>query len=385
MLSAMTPFSHRFSVLAAVLLLSGCQDKELARKVEMLETELAEVKASSTKQVAEALAKVEEMGRRLETTQQMSQDAANQVATTATSSDANFQRFEKASAELAQNQPGVKGQVFLSPNVKTPTALQTQFGVFLLRLEALGFDSSLNQYVAKIGIGNLIGLSVQEFTAKGDFGGGAPKLIPGEDQSEYVKRMEVWEKTLTPYEQKIEINVSPEGWTSFELPLNASSETDLQLIRIAISINKAQLAPSAAAKQQGGVAQLTVGGGGSTIETKYGEFLMKLIATETEGAATRVYVNIGNPLGFTISKCRLTGKFGIRAPEKLASERPEMFAQRMKQWATTLVDFDSVVIEPLLPSRWSRVSILIPESDPNKVQSMLTTLKLENLRLPMSQ
>ncbi len=378
------PFLLLSASLPCLLFFAGCEDKELTDKVNKLESELAETKLASKDELDSAIAKAEDLARRLEAIEQKSNDAVSQVTSAATISEERFQRLEKSLAELVQYQEKREKTAFLSPNVTTPTAVQTEFGVFLLKLDKLGWDSETSKYVAQINMGNLVGLTIAEFVVKGDFGGNAPKLIAGEDYAEYNKRMQTWEASLTPFEHTVLQRIDPEGWTSFELPLNANSEKDLDLIRITLSIKRAGLEQGGPTAGNDKMTLLSVGGGGNTIGTRHGEFLIKLLATEPEGSSTRVYFQIGNPLGFIAAQSRMKGKYGLRAPEKLPGESNEMFGQRQKQWMSELKDFDAVVVDPIKPTVWSRVSILIPEPDHNKVQAILTNLQFEKLNLPIA-
>ncbi|NNE90841.1 MAG: hypothetical protein HKN23_04270 [Verrucomicrobiales bacterium] len=371
--------------LGAVLCFSvSCKDQELERRVEMLEAELKTVKSSTQDRIDQSSSKSDDINRRMELSEQKITEAQAQVSTVVTQHETRFQRLEKSISDLVRMQEQREKQAYLRPGIAENIALQTELGSFLVRLvdikPALGSGGS----VARINLGNPSNIAIQEFTLKGDFGGGAPVLKPGEQYTEYSKRLDEWQKGLTPFEQTLVKEITPNSWTTIELPISATGENPVQLIRFTMTVKRAQLAVNESNESNDKFSVFYLDAqGASVLKTDYGGFLISPLprSPEPDGIGRNIFVKVGNPTGFTVKGSKLIGQYGPKPPSRLPGEQDEMFSQRISNWKKELRDFEADLVGIINETRWSEVSFYIPESELSRMQFFRVQLKLENVSL----
>jgi len=362
--------SVSISAALALFLLGGCNE-DLEKRIDRLEAELREVRSDTRDQV-------NGLGDRVEAA-----EAKVENSSSAKNLEKRFANLQSSVNQMMRSQSGPDKMAYLRPNLKGHSTLPTDHGTFLVRIEGIDLDAAAGGYQIHLNIGNPMALAVQQFTLHGDYGGGVPKLEKGEEYSVYNKKIEEWQKTLTPFEATVTKTLKPFSWTPFNIGIKADSRDDLQLIRFSMKILNAQLE-----KQN-------VGGGGSAefghilvdskaasvLKTDYGAFLIAVKKVEKGKTGTVLSIDIGNPYGFTINQCRIVGDFGGNIPKKLPSESPEETAARIQEWMDGLQPFDSLVSSRISAFRWNRATISVPGA-PENVKFLRCQLKVENVTLP---
>ncbi len=199
----------------------------------------------------------------------------------------------------------------------------------------------------------------------------------------FNKKIEEWQKTLTPFEATITKPLAPYAWTPFSIGVKANSRDDLQLIRFTMSVDNAHLEKTGIGKSSGGtVGHLRVDSkSASALKTDYGAFLIAIKKAEKGKNGTVLHIEIGNPYGFTINQCRLVGDFGEDVPKKQPSEASEKFSDRVQVWTDSLQPFDSMISSKLSAFRWNKATITVPGSL-EKVKFLRCQLRVENVTLP---
>jgi hypothetical protein len=268
----------------------------------------------------------------------------------------------------------------LSPSIEGHQTLQTKHGTFLVRLEKLEKKVPGPGFIATLNIGNPLGLTIQEFVLKGEFGSPAPPLAPGEAYGDYSARLDAWQKTLTPFEENLAVSLKANAWTQVDLPLSAPNPGAVELIRVAMVIQRAHL------DNQDGVGEYSVINAASDaanlVQTDYGPFLVTVTGMHSEGSKTRIHLLVGNPYGFIVNNSRISGEFGPTPPKKMETESPTNHAQRLQHWAEQMAPFESTLAGTLAALRWSKASFTVPSTDQTKIKYIRSQIKVENITLP---
>ena len=372
-----------FSLAAFAVALTACDQGPTTRVLEIRLEDL-EKKVKAAEQRAESAMLASETGtqdldRRLETAEQRGQEALTQTSTLVTQNETRFQRIEQSLNNVMRIKQESEAVAYLAPNSPGHRTLQTDHGTFLVRLERID-RNPLGGFTAVLNLGNTMGLEIQEFRLKGDFGAPAPKLQPGEAYGDFSQRLDEWQKTLTPFEVGLVDVIGPNAWTQVELPLSASTQEELQLIRVAMTVQRARLA------NQDGQGEFSVvnvdSDGAGLVKTEYGPLLMTVSSTEPQGSVTRVRVMVGNPFGFVINEGALTGQFGPAPPRKMESESQPLYQKRLQLWSEQMKDFKTTLTGSIQPLSWSQASFVLPTSDVSQIKYLRLQLQVTNITLP---
>ncbi len=358
-------------VAISALFLSACNNKETEERLDRLEAEIRAVRSDTRDEVAT-------IGDRV--------DAAELKLGNSSEKENFAQRLDEIDSnllQLRQNQGTSDRMAYLRPHLNGHTPLQTDHGTFLVRIEGMDLNLATGGYDIHLNIGNPFALAVQQFTLKGDFGGGVPELAEGEEVSIYNKKIEAWQKTLKPFEASVTKTLKPYTWTPFDLQLPADTRDQLELIRFTMAIENAHLdKQSAGGGRANDFAHLNVDSkAASVIRTDYGAFLILIKGVEKDKNGTRLNIEIGNPYGFSISQCRLLGDFGKKVPKRTEGEDQQAFAEKLQNWTNSLQPFETAVTSKLSSFRWNRASVVIPGTLDN-VEFLRCQLRIEVVTLP---
>ena len=371
------------AALGFATLLSSCDQGPTGRvleiRLEKLEEKLEAMEEETESSLLSAETGTQDLDRRLEALEQGSKEGLTQTSTLVSENETRFQRLEQSLNSVLRMKEDSEAVAYLDPKSPGHRTLKTNHGTFLVRLERIDRNPT-GGFTAVLNIGNSMGLEVQGYRLKGDFGDPPPQLQPGEAYGDYSKRLDEWQKTLTPYEVGVTDIISPNAWSQVSLPLNASTEEDLQSIRVAMSIQRARLA------NQDGQGEFSVvkadSDGAGLVKTEYGPLLMTVSGTEPVGASTRVRVLIGNPFGFVINEGALSGQFGPTPPKKMESESAPLYQKRLQLWSEQMKDFQTTLTGSIQPLSWSPASFLLPTSDVTQIKYLRLQLKVTNITLP---
>lgn len=353
----------------------------LERRIEELEDKLKVIEKRADTAILSTEVGSQDLKQRIEAAEQKSTEALNQTSTIVSDQEARFQRVEQSLTNVMRIKEESEAVAYLEPSAPGHRTLQTEHGTFLVRIESIERDIPGGGYRVELNIGNPVGLEVQEFRLKGDFGQLAPKLQPGEAYGDFSKRLDEWQKTMTPFDEGMIESLEPNAWTRVSLPLRAATTKEsLQLIRVAMTVNRAKLA------NQEGEGEFSVvnadSDGAGLVKTDYGPLLMTVIGMEPEGAATRVKLMVGNPFGFVINEARITGQFGPSPPRKMETEAVELYRKRLELWSEQMSPLETSFSGSIAPLRWSEASFLVPSADQSRIKYLRLKMQVTNLTLP---
>ncbi len=343
----------------------------MQERVDRLEAELREVRSNTRDEVNTLADRVE-----------AAEAKVGDAPAASGSVDQRLNDLQDSVNRIAAAQKSGDNMAYLRPNLNGHTPLPTDHGTFLVRIEGIDLDVASGKYSVHLNIGNPMALAVQQFTLRGDHGGGIPQLKDGEEYSIYNKKIEEWQRTLSPFEATVTKTLEPESWTPFDIQVEADSREQLELIRFEMMIENAHLErkeASAGGSQHGHI--VVDSGAASVLKTDYGAFLISVKKAEPSASGTRLHIEIGNPYGFTINQCRLIGDYGEMVPKRDPTESSQAFAERLQTWTNTLLPFDSNVEMKLSSFRWNKATIIVP-GPPEKVKFLRAQLRVENVTLP---
>jgi hypothetical protein len=372
------------AVVSFSFFLTGCRENTstavLERRIERLQSDVNRLKKLTDEAIVLSESSGTDTDQRLEMAEQRSQEALTQTAAAAADQAARFERIENALSTVMRIKEESEAMAHLSPDIEGHQTLQTKHGTFLVRLENLEKNESGSGFTATLNIGNPLGLTIQDFVLKGEFGSPAPQLEPGEAYGDYSTRLDAWQKTLTPFEESLVAPLKANAWTQVELPLAATNFAAVELIRVAMVVKRAHL------ENQEGTGKFSVINAASDaanlVQTDYGPFLVTVTGMHSEGSKTRVHLLVGNPYGFIVNTSRISGEFGPTPPKRMEAESPSKYAQRLQHWADQMAPFESNLAGTLAALRWSKASFTVPSTDQAKIKYIRSQIKVENVTLP---
>jgi hypothetical protein len=324
-------------------LLCACSDKDLQERVDRLEAELRGVRSDTRDTVDELKNRV------------IAAETKVGVSGEGKSLDERISLVENAFSEVITRKSRDNEMVYLRPNLQGHAPLLTDHGTFLVRMEGIDLNVAGGGYTVHLNIGNPQAIAVQQFTLRGDFGGGTPELGEDEDYTLKNEKIQAWQKTLKPFEAHISKTLEPFTWTPFDIEIQADSRDELEMIRFSLVVENAQLnrqfAEGGSTSNQ--FAHIQVDSkSASVLKTEYGAFLVAIKKTEQTEVGTKVHLEIGNPYGFTLNQCRLLGDYGTVLPTREASPTEEDYTEKMQAWSASLQPFESMISSKIANFRW---------------------------------
>ena len=141
-------------------LLCACSDKDLQERVDRLEAELRGVRSDTRDTVDELKNRV------------IAAETKVGVSGEGKSLDERISLVENAFSEVITRKSRDNEMVYLRPNLQGHAPLLTDHGTFLVRMEGIDLNVAGGGYTVHLNIGNPQAIAVQQFTLRGDFGGG---------------------------------------------------------------------------------------------------------------------------------------------------------------------------------------------------------------------
>lgn len=365
--------THARLVLPALLALSlSACDKDLQLQVDRLEAELRGVRSDTRETVEELKARV------------IAAETKVGVSGTGKTLDERIALLEGSFGEVLSMKSRDNEMVYLRANLQGHAPLLTDHGTFLVRMEGIDLNVESGGYTVHLNIGNPQAIAIQQFTLRGDHGGGTPELPEDEDYNLRNEKIQAWQETLKPFEYRVAKVLEPFSWTPFDIEIMADTREELEMIRFSMVIENAQLnrqmAESGASANQFAHIQLD-SKSASVLKTEYGAFLIAIKGTEASEVGTKVHLEIGNPYGFTLNQCRLIGDYGSALPVRTDSASEEEYTEKMQVWSTSLQPFESMISSKISNFRWNKTTVLIPGPVEN-VKFLRCQLRIEDVTLP---
>lgn len=357
--------------LVPFLLLSGCNE-DLQPRVDRLEAELRAIR-SDTRDT------VEELKNRV-----IAAETKVGVSGDGKSLDERIAVLEDSFGEVLEMKSRENEMVYLRTNLQGHAPLLTDHGTFLVRMEGIDLNVATGGYTVHLNIGNPQAIAVQQFTLRGDHGGGTPELADDEDYNLRNEKIQAWQKTLKPFEARVAKVLEPFSWTPFDIEIVADDRDQLEMIRFSMIVENAQLN-----RQTGGdggsanrFSHIQVDAkSAAVLKTDYGAFLISIKNAEKTDLGTKLDLEIGNPYGFTLNQCRLIGDYGPAVPLRADSATEEEYGERMQVWSESLQPFESMISSEISNFRWNKSTILIP-GPIEKVKFLRCQLRIEDVTLP---
>lgn len=366
-------FPHARPVLPVLLALalSAC-DKDLQERVDRLEAELRGIRSDTRDSVDSLKDRV------------IAAETKVGVSASGKSLDERITLLEGSFGEVLSMKSRDNEMVYLRANLQGHAPLLTDHGTFLVRMEGIDLNVGSGGYTVHLNVGNPQAIAVQQFTLRGDHGGGTPELPEDEDYNLRNEKIKVWQETLKPFEYRVTKTLEPFSWTPFDIEIAADTREDLEMIRFSMIIENAQLNRQMA--EGGGssnqFAHIQVDSkSASVLKTDYGAFLVAIKGIEESEVGTRVHLEIGNPYGFTLDQCRLIGDYGDALPLRADSATEEEYTEKMQVWSASLMPFESMISSKISNFRWNKATILIP-GPVEKVKFLRCQLRIEDVTLP---
>ncbi len=368
---AFFPYARPVLPVLLALALSACDD-ELQQRVDRLEAELRGVR-SDTRDSVDALKE-----------RVIAAETKVGVSDSGKTLDERIAMLEGSFGEVLSMKSRDNEMVYLRANLQGHAPLLTDHGTFLVRMEGIDLNLATGGYTVHLNIGNPQAIAVQQFTLRGDHGGGTPELPEDEAYNLRNEKIKAWQETLKPFEYRVTKEIEPFSWTPFDIEIAADTREELEMIRFSMIIENAQLTRRMAdgSDSSNQFAHLrTDSKAASVLKTDYGAFLVAIKSIEESEVGTRVHLEIGNPYGFTLNQCRLIGDYGDALPLRTDSATEEEYTEKMQVWSASLTPFESMISSKISHFRWNRTTILIP-GPVEKVQFIRCQLRIEDVTLP---
>jgi hypothetical protein len=353
------------------LSLSAC-DKDLQQQVDRLEAELRGIRSDTRETVEELKGRV------------IAAETKVGVSGSGKTLDERIAILEGSFGEILTMKSRDNEMVYLRANLQGHAPLLTDHGTFLVRMEGIDLNVESGGYTVHLNVGNPQAIAIQQFTLRGDHGGGTPELPEDEDYNLRNEKIKAWQETLKPFEYRVAKVLEPFSWTPFDIEIMADTREELEMIRFSMVIENAQLnrqmAEGGGSSNQFAHIQLDAKSA-SVLKTEYGAFLIAIKGTEQSEVGTKVHLEIGNPYGFTLNQCRLIGDYGAALPARAESASEEEYTEKMQVWTTSLQPFESMISSKISNFRWNKTTILIPGPVEN-VKFLRCQLRIEDVTLP---
>ena len=366
----LTPARLALPVLVS-LSLSAC-DKDLQQQVDRLEAELRSIRSDTRETVEELKGRV------------IAAESKVGVSGSGKTLDERIALLEGSFGEILTMKSRDNEMVYLRANLQGHAPLLTDHGTFLVRMEGIDLNVESGGYTVHLNVGNPQAIAIQQFTLRGDHGGGTPELPEDEDYNLRNEKIKAWQETLKPFEYRVAKVLEPFSWTPFDIEIMADTREELEMIRFSMVIENAQLnrqmAEGGGSANQFAHIQIDAKSA-SVLKTEYGAFLIAIKGTEASEVGTKVHLEIGNPYGFTLNQCRLIGDYGAALPARAESASEEEYTEKMQVWSTSLQPFESMISSKISNFRWNKTTILIPGPVEN-VKFLRCQLRVEDVTLP---
>jgi hypothetical protein len=167
------------------LSLTGC-DKDLQLRVDRLEAELRAIRSDTRDSVDDLKNRV------------IAAETKVGVSGEGKTLDERIAILEDSFGEVLTMKSRDNEMVYLRTNLQGHAPLLTDHGTFLVRMEGMDLNAESGGYTIHLNIGNPQAIAVQQFTLRGDHGGGTPELPEDADYNLRNDKIKAWQETLKP-------------------------------------------------------------------------------------------------------------------------------------------------------------------------------------------
>jgi hypothetical protein len=256
---------------------------------------------------------------------------------------------------------------------------RTPHGSFLIELRSQEPGSAGRAHVLKLRIGNSTTLTVHRFKLSGQFGSPPPepvapnRSVPGDVQA-------AWESSLKSFEQTFSEVLPSASWKEVDLTLPSQQVADLRFVRMRMEVERASLPEST----DPGSERLRIGiesKGGFILHTDHGAIILAIQGHRKVEGGQEIDVRFGNPLGLTVTRSVLQGRYGPQPPKAEDFADFERYRSTLAEWQQKLQPFEIDVPGELLPFTWNAKSLKFRAEDPVDLAYIECQLLVKNVSL----
>ncbi len=255
---------------------------------------------------------------------------------------------------------------------------RTPHGSFLIELVSQDAAADGDGYQLQLRIGNTTSMTVHQFRLAGDFGAPPPQVSAERpDAVAYAS----WEASLQRFEASFAEPLPPAAWKEIVLRLPAKRLADLRHIRVRMDVERAGLPE---AEDLGGGDRLVIGlesRGGFILRTDHGSIILVIEQVRKTEKGHEMDVKFGNPLGFTVTRCALTGRFGPAHPKVGDFADFEKYRFALSEWQQRLRTFEIEIPGELLPFAWNAKTLRFRTDNPAELAFIECRLEVRNISL----
>jgi uncharacterized coiled-coil protein SlyX len=352
----------------------------LRERLDRLENDLAERDVAGRESGASVRQRLDALERRLAEREGTATGLEEALAGRLGQQDARLEAFRQTLAQLHDATFSGQGWVRFGLGYAGHAVARTPHGSFLIELLAQDPLPDGSGYRIRLRIGNSTALTVHQFSMSGAFG--APPPAAAADGTPPDAATEAaWEGSLTPFTVSFPELLPSAAWNDVTLNLPAKRLADLRFIRLRLEILRASL-PDASDPGHGN--RLVIGlqsKGGFILPTDHGSFILSVEGFRKTDKGHEMEVRFGNPLGFTVTRASLVGRFGPAQPK--AETFPEFsdYRFRLSEWQQRLRTFEIEIPGELAPFSWSPKTLLLRTTDPADLAFVECQLQVKNVSL----
>ena len=384
----------RFLLLAPVILLcAGCLPQpggqgtqELLSRIDRLERQVQEAEerlAESTVSNRESSTLIRDRVAQLE------RHAADGAEANGGMQDGINRQLELTQAQLVEFQRAINqllefahsGQswVRFGLGYSGHAVARTPHGSFLIELRSQEPAKDGKGHILKLRVGNSTSLTVHRFKLTGQCGGPPPEpakgttVIPPDLQA-------AWESSLQPFQQSFSMVLPSASWKELDLVVPAERLADLRFVRMRLEVERASL-PEASDPGSDRVRIGLQAKGGYILHTDHGAIILAVQGHEAVDGGHELRVRFGNPLGMTVTRCTLQGRYGPEPPKVEDFPDFEKYRFSLTEWQQGLKPFEIEVAGELLPFTWNPKSLKFRAQDPAELAYIECQLLIKNVSL----
>jgi len=381
-------------LLACALSAAGCRPPDLSapdlsadptftallERVDRLEHDLAERDVASQEAGTSVRQRLDGLERRVAERDGSASGLEEALASRLGQQDGRLESFRQALAQMHDLSYASEGWVRFGLGYSGHAVARTPYGAFLIELLAQEPSPDGSGYRLRLRIGNSTALTVHQFTMSGAFG--APPPAPGPDGTPPSEAAEAaWEQSLTPFQTSSPGVLPSAAWKDEEIVLPAKRLADLRFIRLRLEVLRASLPHSS---DPGHGSRLVIGlksKGGFILPTDHGSFILSVEGFRKTEKGHEMDVRFGNPLGFTVTRATLVGRFG--PPQPKAEEFSDFadYRFRLSEWQQRLRSFEVEIPGEMAPFAWSPKALLLRAADPADLAFIECQLHVKNVSL----
>jgi len=344
----------------AFLVLGGCFDQsskepdpEILHRLNQLQTEIDVLKTQQSGQTPILQDRLSDMQRRVEELEAAGGQNMEDYGGRLDVQDRKLTTFQQ---KLTLVSDAVQtGQPWSVINVgKTGHAVaRTLYGSFLVELES--HDKEAAGYLLRMRIANPNGIRVHQFKISGEFGEPPPLEKDYPNAAAYQTEVDRWAPTLKPFEKEFLTELPAGEWTAFNVFVPANKLSELRFIRFRLDVQRVALEVKAL---EDAYTRFTLDQTKLIyFHTEEGSFPTRVGEVHVSEKYTELDLVVGNPLGLSITKAKLTGFHGPKPPSRSESADSEEYARQLMIWNNALTPFEAEFTAPITAMKWNFTTV----------------------------